>query len=284
VTWSDPLRRRRASAYRAGPGVDEALDVSRRLAAQGLACTIGYAPAPGEPARAVADVHLAAFERLSAEGLDGHVSVKLSALGFDASLVAELADAAARSQRPMHIDALAPETVDTTWLLLQRIRRSTGLGTTLPGRWRRSVLDTSLAAQLSLRVRVVKGQWADVTPGTVDPAEGFLHVVDRLRGHREGVAVATHDVNLLAESLRRLGATDTPCSAELLFGLPLRAAVHTARRFGVPVRVYVPYGHTGAPYGIADLPRRPRAAWWLLQDLVLGKEKTWRSIEPRRRL
>jgi hypothetical protein len=50
----------------------------------------------------------------------------------------------------------------------------------------------------------------------------------------------------------------------------------------VPIRIYVPYGHAGAPYGVADVPGRPVAAWWLLQDLALGKDKTWLSIRRSR--
>ncbi len=275
------MRQRRRSAYAAGP-LDRALDVCRRLARYGLASVVGYTAGPGERPRHVADVHLSAFERLATEGIDGHVSVKLSALEFDSDLFAELDAASARTSRPLHVDALAPETVDATWQLLQSAPRAGQVGVTLPGRWQRSAEDASLAERLGLRVRVVKGQWADAGPDAVDPAEGFLDLVDRLRGHRGGVAVATHDVALLAESLRRLIAADTPCAAELFFGMPFRAPAATAGRLGVPVRIYVPYGHAGAPYGIADVARRPVAAWWLLQDLALGKDKTWLSIRRSR--
>jgi len=275
------LRQRRRSAYGAG-SLDSALDVCRRLASYGLASTVGYTAGPGERPRSVADAHLSAFERLAAEGIDGHVSVKLSALDFDSDLFAELDAASARTSRPLHVDALAPETVEATWLLLQRAPRAGEVGMTLPGRWRRSAEDASLAERLGLRARVVKGQWADAAPDAVDPAQGFLDVVDRLRGHSGGVAVATHDVALLAESLRRLIAADTPCAAELFFGMPFRAPAVAARRLGVPIRIYVPYGHAGAPYGVADVPGRPVAAWWLLQDLALGKDKTWLSIRRSR--
>jgi proline dehydrogenase len=155
-------------------------------------------------------------------------------------------------------------------------------GTTLPGRWRRSVNDAALAERLGLRVRVVKGQWAEPGDDGIDPAAGFLRVVDALRGHRHGVAVATHDAPLLAEALRRLTAWGTPCSAELFLGLPFRGPALAARRVGVPIRVYVPYGHGGAPYGVADVAGHPVAAWWLLQDVVLGRDKTWRSIRRSR--
>jgi len=278
VTWVEPLRRRRVSAYVAGPGLDDALEVGRRLASGGLACVVGYAAPADEPPRAVAATHLAAFERLAAEGLDGEVSVKLSALGFDAGLFDELTAAATRSARGLHIDALGPETVDDTWALLERLEDRDPVGTTLPGRWRRSVDDARRAVDLGLRVRVVKGQWADTAAPDADPAEGILRVVDGLRDSTRRVAVATHDAPLLAEALSRLRAAGVPCAVELFLGRPFAAPLRLARSLGVPVRVYVPYGAGGAPYGPAALTRNPSATWWLLQDVVLGKEKTWRSI------
>jgi proline dehydrogenase len=277
----DPLRRRRVAAYRAGADLDEALAVVRRLAGYGLAATIGYTAEADERPRAVADAHLAAFERLADEAVDCQVSVKLSALGFDGELLAELDAAAARSSRILHIDALARETVSLSLRLMDTPREGPR-GTTLPGRWRRSVDDAALAERLGLRVRVVKGQWAEPGDDGIDLAAGFLRVVDALRGHRHGVAVATHDAPLLAESLRRLTASGTPCSAELFLGLPFRGPALAARRLGVPIRVYVPYGHGGAPYGVADVAGHPVAAWWLLQDVVLGRDKTWRSIRRSR--
>jgi proline dehydrogenase len=275
------LRRRRKSAYGAGE-LDRALDVCRRLAGYGLTSIAGYTSGPGERPRDVADVHLRAFEGLAADGLDAYVSVKLSALEFDADLFAELDAASARTGRPMHIDALAPATVDATWSLLEAAPRDGQIGITLPGRWRRSTQDVSLAERLGLRVRIIKGQWADPASNGIDPARGFLEVVERLCGHNGGVGVATHDVALLTESLRRLNAAGTPSSVELFFGMPFGAPARTARRLGVPIRVYVPYGHAGAPYGVGDVTHRPVAAWWLLQDLVLGKDKTWLSIRRSR--
>jgi proline dehydrogenase len=274
-----PLRRRRASAYRAGHGLDEALDVCRRLADRGLASAIGYGAAPEARPRAVADAHLAAFDRLSSEAVDCYVSVKLSAIGFDAALFAELEAAAVASRRRLHLDALAPETVGATWMLLEGFPRDGSVGTTLPGRWRRSADDAPRAARLGLSVRIVKGQWAERADGGSDPVrKGFLRVVDRLRGHTHRVAVATHDVALLTESLGRLQAAGTPCEVELLYGLPFRGPALRARRAGVPIRVYVPYGDAGAPYGRADLAHKPVATWWLMQDLLFGKDKTWRAI------
>jgi proline dehydrogenase len=275
---SAPIRRRRSSAYRAGPSLEDALRSSRRLAAHGLASTIGYAAAPHEDARTVASAHIAALDKLAAEEADCYVSVKLSGLDFDDSLFAEIAASASRSRRRLHLDALAPETADATWRLLAQTGGGDSLGTTLPGRWRRSAADAARAAELGLAVRVVKGQWPDANGDGLDPRRGFLEVVDRLRGHPAVVAVATHDVPLLAESLRRLVASGARGEVELFYGLPFRGPALVARCAGVPIRMYVPYGQTGAPYTTAGLATTPAAAWWLVQDLLFGEDKTWRSI------
>ena len=277
------IKLRRASSYGAGPGLAQALDVCRRLAEYGMASTIGYW-APDEPARAVADVYLASFDRLSGESLDCYVSVKLREIGHDAALFAELTAAAARSGRRLHVDAQEPELADATLSLLENPVHRGRFGTTLPGRWRRSLSDSSRAVEMGLSLRVVKGHWADAVGGSLDPGKGFLDVVDRLRGYQGGVGVATHNVRLLRESLRRLTTSGTPCEAELLLGLPFRGPVDVARESGVPVRVYVMYGAAGTNYGISDLIGHPATVWWLVQDLVWGKDKTWRSMSsPRAR-
>jgi proline dehydrogenase len=277
-TWLGPVRRRRWQAYGVGPSLDDALQASRRLASYGIASTVGYSSQAGEGARRTADVHLAAFDALASGELDGYVSVKLSTLDFDPGLLTELDAAAARSGRRLHLDALAPETVDPTWRLLEEAPRAGQLGMSFPGRWRRSADDAQRAAELGLVVRVVKGQWKHGADGDVDPAEGFLDVIDRLCGRARAVAVGTHDAGLLTEAVGRLRAAGTPCEVELLYGLPFRAPALAARQMDVPIRVYVPYGHIAATYGVADIRRTPAALWWLAQDLLLGKDKTWWSI------
>jgi proline dehydrogenase len=282
MTLLAPIRRRCASAYRAGPGLDEALAVCRRLAAGGLASTVGYAARRGEPAARVADAHVAAFDRLATEDLDCYVSVKLTALEDDEALFAALEAAAQRSGRRLHLDALGPDATDAIWRRAERSGSPHRLGVTLPGRWRRSACDATRAVDLGVAVRVVKGQWPAGADADADPAEGFLRVVDGLRDAARPVSVATHDARLSGEALRRLIDAGTPCAAELFYGLPFRAAAGAARDLGVPIRVYVPYGDAGAPYGSADLRANPAAMWWLTQDLLLGETKTWRSIRRSR--
>jgi proline dehydrogenase len=145
------------------------------------------------------------------------------------------------------------------------------VGCVLPGRWQRSLRDADLVSRLQIRVRVVKGQWADPEHPDIDLREGFLAVVDRLAGRARHVAVATHDAQLAREALRRLTAVGTPCELELLFGLPMRAARQVARDLGVSTRVYVPYGHSWVPYALSWVRQNPRVLWWVVSDATFGR-------------
>jgi proline dehydrogenase len=276
--WLDPLRRRQALSYKAGPAVDDAIDVCRRLRDGGIASAVSYTTERGQTAREIVDAYLEAFDRLAHDGLDVYVSIKLSGLRFDPALLAELQEAATSSGLRLHVDALTPETADRTLQLLEAAPDPRILGATLPGRWQRSIDDSSRLTAMGLSLRVVKGHWNDNVHGSSEPGRGFLNVIDRLQGYQGKVGVATHDIRLLEASLRLLQTSATPCEAELLYGLPFRGPAKVARSLGVPIRVYVPYGHTGAPYGIGHVLTHPAASWWLLQDLVLGKDKEWRSI------
>jgi len=65
---------------------------------------------------------------------------------------------------------------------------------------------------------------------------GFLNVIDGLAGSGCFVAVASHDIPLAEESLRRLLGAGTLCELELLYGLPRRGPIKMARKLGVSVR------------------------------------------------
>ena len=169
----------------------------------------------------------------------------------------------------VHFDAMAPETVDDTFKLIARARGIyPKLGCTLPSRWRRSFSDADRAIELGLRVRVVKGQWAESPSTDVNPEQGFLNVIDKLGAERaRHVAVATHHVDLARKALCRLRSTDISCELELLYGLPLQRQIKLGRSLEVPVRIYVPFGRAGLPYRLKQIPRNPRLLGWFFRDL-----------------
>lgn len=259
-----------AHAYVAGPALADAIHVCHSLAGNGFAATVSCWNSGDDRPDDNAARYLAAIAGIASEGLDSYLSLKLPDLGFSAPLVARILEQAQRQGVPVHFDSLALDTASPSVALLSGLPPGSVYGCTLPGRWRRSLDDADRAIALGLRVRVVKGQWADPADPTRDPAEGFLQVVDRLAGRVPAVAVATHDPALARSALARLRAAGTPAELELLFGLPARFVLEAARAEGVPVRVYVPYGKAFLPYAVKQIRKNPRIAWWTLRDLCAG--------------
>ena len=266
-----PLAARAARAYIAGAEIEDALRVSRQLAARGFAATIGFWDGPADAPRKVADDYLAALDAISAAKLDAYLSIKLPALGSSDVLLDEvLARAKARGIR-IHFDSLGPETADDAWRAIARAAadRENSLSVSLPGRWKRSLDDADAAVAHGVAVRVVKGQWPDVGWPDLDLREGFLNVIDRLAGRACHVSVASHDVELAAEALKRLQTTNASHDLELLYGLPERRSLRQAEERATPVCFYVPYGKAYLPYALGQARRNPRLLWWLLRDGVL---------------
>ncbi len=267
-------------AYVAGPELRDAIGAFDRFAARGHAGTIGYFNDSGEPPRRIADLDLATLDALASGPhgrRDAYLSIKVPAMHYDAELVGEIARKARDTGIGMHFDSHEIEKADPTFASIEVALREEPpqVGCTLPGRWARSLTDVDRAVARSLRVRVVKGQWADPAQPDLDMRAGFLAVIDRLAGRARMVAIASHDPVVARTAVQRLRAAGTPCELELLFGLPMHAALAVARDEGVPVRVYVPFGVAWVPYALSQLRRRPGLLWWMVRDaLAIYRRRT----------
>lgn len=264
-----PLMKYAARPYVGGEAIEDALCVARRLAQENLTSTLGFWDTADYTGRQVADTYLAAVEHLSADGLDSYISIKPPALRFDSALAIELAAAAATPRVRLHCDSHGPDVADRSNAMLQAMLDKLGgsrLGTTLPGRWSRSLKDADWAIERGFNVRVVKGQWPDPDDPDRDMATGFLEVIDRLAGRAPHVAVATHDLRLASEAIGRIRAAGTSCELELLFGAPFKPLLSWARENEVKVRIYVPFGEGFVPNAINLLRQNPRLMWTIAKS------------------
>jgi len=267
-----PIVKKVARPYVGGDTVDEAMCVADRLAGEGFATTLGYWDTGRDTARQVADIYLNAVRRLSATNLDCYVSLKPPPLRFASELADELAGVAATHRVRLHCDSHGTNVADLSNAMLQGMAaRSDGnsLGTTLPGRWSRSLRDADRAIELALNVRVVKGQWPDQEAPKRDMSAGFLEVVQRLAGRAQHVSVATHDFPLACEAVERLRAEGTPCELEVLHGVPAKSLIRWADKKGVKVRIYVPFGSGFVPNAIGVLKRNPRLIYAFAKERLV---------------
>lgn len=270
-----PLVSRIAKDYLGGETVDDALCVARRLAVQNVSNTLGFWDTADYTKRQVADIYLAALKSLSGSGLDSYVSIKPPALRFDPRMTVELADAAKSSGVRLHCDSHGPEVVELSHAMLQAMRDRVGagcLGTTIPGRWSRSLADADWAIERGFAVRVVKGQWPDPDNPHADMRAGFLSVIERLAGRARHVAVATHDMALAAEALERLRAAGTSCELEQILGLNSVQSLRWASQNGIGIRIYIPFGKGYIPNAMRVLKRNPKLAWVMARRLIASHE------------
>ena len=84
------------------------------------------------------------------------------------------------------------------------------------------------------------------------------------------MGVATHDIALAREAIRRLTAAGTHAEQELLFGLPMDASADVARAAGLRTRIYLAYGEAWIPYSIRSSLRHPRTLLRFFTDLATG--------------
>jgi proline dehydrogenase len=273
MIWSawEAVAKHAGSAYIAGPTLDDAMRTCRCFRDMGLGGTISFWNVESDSTQRIVNVYTSALAVLAVDKMDCYLSIKLPPLNYDWALVNEVLEQAKNKNTLVHFDSLEHETADRTFSIVAQAAHSyPHVGCTLPGRWMRSVADADIAVDLGLHVRVVKGQWADPQHQEMNPREGCLKVIDRLAGRARFVAVATHDPDLGRTALERLRQSGTPCSLELLYGLPMKAALKVARELDVPVRVYVPFGHGWLPYSLTQARRNPRVFWWVLRDLIAG--------------
>jgi len=267
AAW-EPLEKRAGRAYFAGPRVTDAVAVSQGFWDAGMGVVVCFWNGEDASPRIVANRSLAVLQAFEQTDGDHYLAIKAPALGFSRPLVGEIMARAARSSVRVHFDAQRAEAVERTRALAESVLGAgSPVGFTLPGRFARSVRDALWATRRGLPVRVVKGQVPDPAAPAIDPRAGFLAVVDALAGRARHVGVASHDAPLVREALSRLVTAGTPCELELLLGLPFGPALREARLFGVPVRVYVPFGEARLPYHLTEARQNPRVFAWLARDL-----------------
>jgi CelD/BcsL family acetyltransferase involved in cellulose biosynthesis len=229
---------------------------ARRMKRLGMPATAAYfhAAAAGAPEIAVACRQLAS----ELAGSDALLALKAPALGFDESLIREIAEAGV----PLAFDSLTEAHAHRTLALADTF----SAGVALPARWRRSAADAERLRDGTCRVRLVKGEWADPAGDVPDLALAYLRLARDLAGRKATVAVATHDPVLAEAALRILVDAGTPCELEQLRGLPRCRTTAIARQLGVPVRLYYPFGPGWWPYAIDKALARPYLPLWALRD------------------
>ncbi len=276
-----PIVRRLSSPYIAGPTLDDAVRVVRRLHAEGKLATIDVLGEEISTEPEADEIHAQysrALARIDADGLDANISVKLSGFGLRLDearcrrrIGALVADARAKGIF-VRIDMEDSATTDATLGLYRELRAAgrDNVGVVLQACLRRTVAD----ARGLDNARLCKGIYAE--PASVafhDPDEiraSYLETLAVLLDQGTYVGIATHDERLIEAALeqvraRRLGPTEV--EFQMLLGVrPERGDALV--RAGQRLRVYVPFGTHWYEYSVRRLQENPKIAGYVAADTL----------------
>jgi proline dehydrogenase len=280
-----PVVKRLSQRYIAGPTLDDAVAVVKRLNDAGKMATIdvlGEEITRREEATALLAEYEDVFETIEREQLDSNVSVKLTGLGlgldhdFCRENAAELVREAAARGNFVRIDMEDSSTTSET-LEIYRELRSQGLdnvGVVLQAYMKRTLADVAELAELRPNVRVCKGIYVEPPEVAFQEFEtvrlNFVEAVGALLELGAYIGVATHDDWIIGEALdlieeRRLEPDHY--EFQMLLGVRPELGDELVRE-GHRLRIYVPYGRQWYEYSLRRLQENPKIAGYIAVDTL----------------
>jgi len=276
------LGRRMAGRFIAGENLEDAVRAVRQLNAEGFEATLDFL---GESVHAVAEaeaagqVYLAILDRLEAEGLRSHISIKPTQLGLALDeglaerLLGTLAERAALHHIFVRMDMESSAHVESTLRVFHRLNAPRdALGVVIQSYLYRSEKDVDELVKIGARVRLVKGAYQEppevAFARKADVDSSFVKLMEKLLSSGAYHAIATHDPRMIT------AAQNYACAHELkpdqyefqmLYGIR-RQLQRQLLRQGYRVRVYVPYGHEWYAYFMRRLAERPANLLFLMRN------------------
>jgi proline dehydrogenase len=278
------LGRRLAARFIAGENLEDAVRAVRALNAEGFDATLDYL---GESVDAEAaaneacGIYLDVLDRLAAEKLRSHVSIKLTQLGLAMDEALALRHLAALCERAAHhgnfirIDMEGSAFTESTLRVFRQVAvPSDVLGVVIQSYLRRSEKDVAELLQMGARIRLVKGAYQEppelAFPSKADVDRNFVVFTEALLAGGGYHAIATHDEKMIAATLafvERRGIGSERFEFQMLYGIRRQLQRDLLRR-GYRVRIYVPYGKQWYAYFMRRLAERPANLLFLLRNFL----------------
>jgi proline dehydrogenase len=273
------LAQRLSARFVAGPTLDDALRVGRRINNEGIVLTLDHlgesVTSLGEAAQA-RDVYLRALTAIHEHGVRGNVSLKLTQFGLDLSAdacranVAQLVERAASLTGFVRIDMESSEYTDRTLGLVEDLYAQHGsVGTVIQAYLYRSRKDIERLCARRIRVRLCKGAYLE--PASVafarkaDVDRNYLDLMRLLLDQSDQPAIATHDERIVDQTkayAARKGIGRDRFEFQMLYGIR-RDLQRRLVAEGYRLRLYVPFGKAWYPYLMRRLAERPANLFFL---------------------
>lgn len=281
---TSPSARRLSSRFVAGSRLVDALEVCRKIRADGITATLDYL---GEnvksldEAAACRDMYLRMLDAMQNAGVEPNVSIKLTQFGIDLSEsacgenVAALVKAAAAIGGFVRIDMESSQYTDRTLALVTRLHREYGAcGTVIQAYLRRSAEDIARLETERIRVRLCKGAYLEPPEIAFDAKaqvdRNYLDLARSLLTTGEYPAIATHDEQIIGTVENFVTSKVVPPNRfefQMLYGIR-RDLQRRLVQEGYRLRLYIPFGEAWYPYFMRRLAERPANLLFFIRHLL----------------
>jgi len=284
--WSETsaAARRLSTRFVAGETLEQALDVSRRLNAEGITVTLdhlGESVLNLEEAAAARDVYVKTLSAIHDSRIQGNVSLKLTQFGLDFSYEECLANVEQLIQRAdqlgsfVRVDMESSEYTQRTLDLVGRLHaRFPQVGVVIQAYLYRSKADIEKLSAAGIRVRLCKGAYLEPAavafPKKEQVDQSFVDLMRILLDRGEYPAIATHDEKMIeatkAYAAERKVGKDA-FEFQMLYGIR-RDLQRKLVAEGYRLRLYVPFGKAWYPYYMRRLAERPANVLFMLKNIL----------------
>ena len=282
---TSPWSRALVARFVAGDRLEDALMAAIGLAGQGLTTTLdrlGENVLTPTEARSAVETYAETLRAMATSNLDPNISVKLTMLGldigdevaYDNMLV--LLETARSVDGFVRIDMEASAYTERTLSIAEALHaRFPGLvGTVIQAYLHRSDRDLERLIDLQMRVRLVKGAYAEPAslalqrPSEIN--EAFIRLMERLLEAGRYPAIASHDPALIRATrgfALRMAINPGQWEFQMLHGVRRDAQLALARE-GYGMRIYLPFGADWYPYFARRIAERPANMVFVLRQLM----------------
>lgn len=274
--------RRVSRRYIAGDVLSDAVEVTKRLMAEGISTTIdvlGEFVGNRERALAETQMSLEVVKAIKDHQLDAYLSLKPTSLGlaideaFAYENISSVVSAAAKQDIFVRMDMENSPYTSLTLDLYRKLRNNglSNVGVVVQAYMRRSMTDVESLLEYSPSIRLCKGIYREAPEIAYQDAteirESYKSLLRLLFKGAGSVHIATHDEELLAYSEALIkNSSIQPERYEFQMLLGVRANRRDSLRDGGHrVRVYVPFGEDWYGYSVRRLIENPAIAVHILR-------------------
>jgi proline dehydrogenase len=282
-TWAGQRLSRR---FVAGTTIDDALAATQAMNTLGLSVSVdnlGENVTNAEEARHSAQLYHQLLDRMSDQGLDANVSLKLTHMGLDVDekMAYEISSAvvehAARLNSFVRIDMEGSAYTQRTLDFVRRLHSAPGfaghVGAVIQSYLRRSEGDVEQFIADRIRIRLCKGAYKEppeiAFESKADVDANYVKLMKMLLKSGVYHGIATHDEKMIRATIefaQREKIAPAAFEFQMLYGVR-RDLQQKLIKEGWRCRVYIPFGTEWYPYLMRRLAERPANAIFILKNL-----------------